>query len=1484
MAPSDSKSLSNIAKALSQSRLNKDSLVKLLRQAEGALLKLGQSESLQSEIEPLSDALVQHNLLHHNDKDVRLLVAACFCEIIRVLAPNPPYNDKTLKDIFDLMIGMFAELSDIASPYFTRRVKILETVAALKCCVLMLDICDHLVVKMFKVFFSVVREDHQQSLYQSMVSIMTNILEEMLSQPLLEEKVSQPLLDVILRNLLKKEKHDPPSSYRLAVSVLQNCAEKLGPLVQSFLISSIEEKDSEGSELKAFYHDIIFEIFKCAPQMLLAVIPNLTQELLTDQVDVRIKAVNLLGRLFSVPGHHVANEYRQLFVEFLKRFSDKSVEVRLGAVECAKTCYMVNPSGTEAIEVLTALEGRLLDFDDKVRTKAVDAVCDLAKSYPISIRSELILQAMERLRDKKVSVRKNAMQKLLELYRSYCTKCSEGSLTHIDHFEQIPSRILALCFDKDCKEFRPQSMELVLAEDLFPATLTVEERARHWTSSFTFFTSAHMKALNSILSQKRRLQMEMQVYLTLRVKEKENDSEEVKKRILGSFKRMSASFIDPSKAEECFQKLHQMRDTSMFKAFLQLLDGGTTTVTAQTIRKAFLERVGKKHPNYDFLRLLSAKCSYTLFNAEHVQCILLDVLSEQTARKKNLQTASIDLLLTVVSMFPLLLRGSEECFLMLFSRESRPFNDKLLRTLAVVGPHISLKLSDIYPSLERVCMEGTRIQAKFSVAAIAALAGASNQSVFSDLYNKLVDSLQNGRNIPTVLQSLGCIAQHSVPTYESREEEVTQFIINKIFYSTNLSIGRNSFNDESFFSNCCKLKIYGLKALVRSFLPFQTTHVKLQIERLVNTLLELIREDDISDDTKLSENDSAHVRLAVAKSFLRLARRWDSYISPPVFHLVILMARDPSSLVRRSFLEKIHKLLRERSIPSRYACAFALASSDCIGDSTKYLAEFIKDYGQEARICQNREVQVPGRTMTSCPEYVVVFLIHVLAHHPDFPSESQDEDSYARFCSPLLVFLEAIAGPSCVDSNKNDVNETASFLLSILRAIKLAEDAVDSCGTSKLHVLSDIGALIIKALNHTQVSSPHTSGLVLLPSSFYKASYKTKNEKSSSSILTKCSIDKSFIERVHYMINWQIAQPTSPDTKQGRKLQEDSMHLDVRYNTRKLSLRKQTDPLMDKTKGDYSSAPGKELKRTTKQQQSTGEMNEAVLSSTACMSVELQQVSTVCEGRNESPQNAEPNLLREHLLSSCGSVVTKPALSDSQASNKGKELVNWIDLDKDMTSTNSRISIKICRMSEGNHELHSKNAKSGKEFKYGCESLLGRRIKLWSLVDKCFYSGTVDEFDSQNSTHKVIYDGGEVEWLCLANEKWEVISNTSLTEKVATNFHLTDWKCQEERLLDASDQLKFVQPESSAYCDPGMETSFTGLKEVISISDDKDETGSGNLHREIVYSAADATKKRKKNTAHPLHIKRMRQTSKVIDEAATAEVRRSRRLKVLSNH
>lgn len=53
-----------------------------------------------------------------------------------------------------------------------------------------------------------------------------------------------------------------------------------------------------------------------------------------------------------------------------------------------------------------------------------------------------------------ISVRKKALEKLLEVYRDYCIMCSEGLMTASDHFERIPCKVLMLSYDKDCKDFR----------------------------------------------------------------------------------------------------------------------------------------------------------------------------------------------------------------------------------------------------------------------------------------------------------------------------------------------------------------------------------------------------------------------------------------------------------------------------------------------------------------------------------------------------------------------------------------------------------------------------------------------------------------------------------------------------------------------------------------------------------------------------------------------------------------------------------------------------------------------------------------------------------------------------------------------------------------------------------------------------------------------------------------------------------------------
>lgn len=69
----------------------------LLQKVANAFPEIKHSKSLKPTIKPLSDSLVNHGLLRHSDKDVKLLVAICICDIIRILAPDPDFSDTVFR-------------------------------------------------------------------------------------------------------------------------------------------------------------------------------------------------------------------------------------------------------------------------------------------------------------------------------------------------------------------------------------------------------------------------------------------------------------------------------------------------------------------------------------------------------------------------------------------------------------------------------------------------------------------------------------------------------------------------------------------------------------------------------------------------------------------------------------------------------------------------------------------------------------------------------------------------------------------------------------------------------------------------------------------------------------------------------------------------------------------------------------------------------------------------------------------------------------------------------------------------------------------------------------------------------------------------------------------------------------------------------------------------------------------------------------------
>nr|XP_016504302.1 PREDICTED: neurofilament heavy polypeptide-like isoform X2 [Nicotiana tabacum] len=202
-----------------------DELITLLDQVESSLSKVEQSpaKSMHDALSPLMKALVANDLLRHSDLDVKVAVASCISEITRITAPDAPYDDEKMKDVFQLIVSSFENLHDQFSRSYNKRVLILETVAKVRSCVVMLDLeCDKLITEMFQHFLKAIREDHPENIFSSMATIMTLVLEE-------SEEVPLELLTPLLASVKKDNEEVTPIAKRLGEKVFANCAEKLKP-------------------------------------------------------------------------------------------------------------------------------------------------------------------------------------------------------------------------------------------------------------------------------------------------------------------------------------------------------------------------------------------------------------------------------------------------------------------------------------------------------------------------------------------------------------------------------------------------------------------------------------------------------------------------------------------------------------------------------------------------------------------------------------------------------------------------------------------------------------------------------------------------------------------------------------------------------------------------------------------------------------------------------------------------------------------------------------------------------------------------------------------------------------------------------------------------------------------------------------------------------------------------------------------------------
>ncbi|XP_019425447.1 PREDICTED: sister chromatid cohesion protein PDS5 homolog A-A-like isoform X1 [Lupinus angustifolius] len=1066
---------------------SKDALITLLKQATTCLAELYQSPeaSILVSIKPFFDAIVKPELLKHEDRDVKLLVASSLCEITRITAPEAPYSDDVLKDIFQLIVSTFSGLNDTSGPSFDQRVVILDTVAKYRSCVVMLDLeCDDLVNDMFRTFFTVARDDHPESILTSMQTIMVVLLEE-------SEDVHDDLLSILL-SMLGREKRDVTAAARkLSMNVIQQCIGRLEPVIKQFLLS-LMSGDSKPVDSPLKYHDIICDLYSCAPQILSGVLPYVTGELLADQLETRLKAVNLVGDLIALPGPSIPELFQPIFSEFLKRLTDGDLQVRMSVLEHVKSCLLSNPFRAEAPQIISALCDRLLDFDENFQKQIVAAICDVACHSLNAVPLETVKLVAERLHDKSFLVKKYTMERLAEIYRVFCEISSDT--VNPNEYVWIPGKILRCFFDKD---FRSEIIESVLCGSIFPSEFSINYMVKHWVEIFSGFDKVEVKALEKILEQKQGLQQEMQKYLTLRQMSQDKDNPEVQKKITFCFRVMSRSFADPTKAEESFQILAQLKDDNIWKILTNLVDPNASFHQTRAHWDDLLKIFGEKHQLYAFLNTFYVKCALLIFNKEHVKAVLSEIVAHKSAEDYQRIQSCMNILVIIARFSPFLLSGSEEELVNLLKDNNDMIKEGVLNVLAKAGGTIREELavtsSSVDLMLERLCLEGSRTQAKYAVHALAAITKDDGLKSLSVLYKRLVDMLEERTHLPAVLQSLGCIAQTAMPVFETRESEIEEFIINKILKSDSKEDQtRASWDDKS---DLCNLKIYGIKTLVKSYLPVKDAHVRPGIDGLLDILRNMLSFGEISKDLHSSSVDKAHLRLASAKAVLRLSRLWDHKIPADIFHLTLRTSEISFPQAKKVFLSKVHQYIKEHLLDAKYACAFVFnifeSKPEEFAKDKQNLAEIIQMHQQAKE--RQLSVQSDTNSLTTYPEYILPYLVHALANIscPNI-DECKDVEAYNNIYRQLHLILSLLLQRdkdvnSEVDTYKE--KEALSTITIIFQSIKHSEDMLDASMSKNSHAICDLGLAITKRLAQKDVDLQGLSS-VSLPPILYKAREK----------------------------------------------------------------------------------------------------------------------------------------------------------------------------------------------------------------------------------------------------------------------------------------------------------------------------------------------------------------------------------------------------------
>ncbi|KAG8134859.1 putative Sister chromatid cohesion protein [Naja naja] len=503
--------------------------------------------------------------------------------------------------------------------------------------------------------------------------------------------------------------------------------------------------------------------------------------------------------------------------------------------------------------------------------------------------------------------------------------------------------------------------------------------------------------------------------------------------MFGKLMTIAKNLPDPGKAQDFVKKFNQvLGDDEKLRSQLEVLISPTCSCKQADIcvREIARKLANPKQPTNPFLEMvkfLLERIAPVHIDSEAISALvkLMNKSIEGTADDEeegvSPDTAirsGLELLKVLSFTHPTSFHSAEtyESLLQCLRME----DDKVAEAAIQIFRNTGHKIETDLPQIR----SGTPHQAKQAVHCIHAI--FSNKEVqLAQIFEPLSRSLNADvpEQLITPLVSLGHISMLAPDQFASPMKSVVANFIVKDLLMNDRSTGEKNgklWSPDEEVSPEVLAKVQAIKLLVRWLLGMKNNQSK-----SANSTLRLL---------SAIKSDMSRLRLAAGSAIMKLAQEpcYHEIITPEQFQLCALVINDECYQVRQIFAQKLHKALVKLLLPLEYMAIFALCAKDPVKERRAHARQCLLKNISIRREYIKQNPMANEKLVSLLPEYVVPYMIHLLAHDPDF-TKQQDIDQLRDIKECLWFMLEVLM-------TKNE-NNSHAFMKKMTESIKLTQDA-----------------------------------------------------------------------------------------------------------------------------------------------------------------------------------------------------------------------------------------------------------------------------------------------------------------------------------------------------------------------------------------------------------------------------------------------------------